>query len=224
MKMQKNIAYVRWTALTPATCCSCNLMWAWYRNIDRATDVDVLRGYEGIAARSYFAIVPQLLRKEVPKEMIPQGRSRRPPKDRFNAILSYLYSLLYTSVFQAIMTVGLEPAFGFFHTPRSSTPPLVLDLMELFRLIICDMPLIGSINRLQWNITEDFEVTREKVWLSSTGKRKAIELYERRLQDQWKHPVVGYSLSYARFMELETRLLEKEWTQKEGFFARFRIR
>lgn len=194
------------------------------RQVDQAENADTLRGYEGAAAKEYFGVMPLFLRKSVPQEMVPRGRSRRPPQDRFNAVLSYLYSLLYSSVLQAITTVGLEPAFGFFHTPRSSTPPLVLDLMELFRLIVCDMTLIGSINRLQWDIVEDFSIAPGRVWLSSSGKRKVIELYERRLEAQWKHPVVGYSLSYARLIELETRLLEKEWTQEEGLFAKFRIR
>lgn len=194
------------------------------RVLDKSEDDDALRGYEGAAAKEYFAVLPHLLAKNIPAELIPQGRSRRPPKDRFNAILSFFYSLLYSSVLQSIFVVGLEPAFGIFHTPRSSSPPLVLDLMELFRLIICDMTVIGSINRLQWDLNKDFDLAKGRVWLSHAGKRKAIELYERRLEDKWKHPVIGYSLSYARLIELETRLLEKEWSGEEGLFAKFRIR
>ena len=194
------------------------------RESEQAENADVLRGLEGASAKEYFRIIPALLKPDVPRDMIPKGRSRRPPKDRFNAVLSYMYSLLYTSIYQSILTVGLEPAFGFFHTPRSSTPPLTLDLIDLFRLIICDMPLIGSVNRKQWDIAADFEIAGERVWLSKDGKRKAIELYQRRLQDTWKHPVIGYSLSYSRLIELETRLLEKEWSGKPGLFAKFRIR
>lgn len=194
------------------------------KSLDKTESVDALRGLEGAAARAYFETVPLLLKPNVPPEMVPNGRSRRPPKDRFNAALSYLYSMLYASVLQAELVVGLEPAFGFFHTPRSSTPPLTLDLMELFRLLLCDVPLIGSINRLQWDVDADFEIAGERVWLSRSGKLKAIEIYERRLQDSWKHPVVGYSLSYSRLIELEARLLEKEWSGEEGLFAQFRIR
>ena len=125
---------------------------------------------------------------------------------------------------QAIMSVGLEPALGFYHTPRSSAYPLALDLMELFRLLVWDIPVIGSINRHQWNEDEDYDVTEGRVWLSNTGRRKAIALFERRLEETWKHPVVRYSLSYARLMELEARLLEKEWTGAPGLFAKMRIR
>jgi len=189
-----------------------------------AEGIDALRGHEGLAARSYFGAINELLHEDVPDEFRPQGRSRRPPRDRFNALLSYGYSLLYQAVMQAVLAVGLEPALGFYHTPRSSAYPLVLDLMELFRLLVWDIPLIGSINRHQWNATEDYDVSGSRVWLSDTGRRKAIALFERRLKETWKHPVVRYSLSYARLMELEARLLEKEWTGSPGLFGKMRIR
>ena len=191
--------------------------------MDKADSLDSLRGHEGAAGRAYFALMPRLLR-DVPEEMIPQGRNRRPPKDRFNALLSFGYALLYQAVLQAVLTVGLEPALGFFHQPRSAAHPLVLDLMELFRLPVWDMPLIGAVNRQQWDPSLDFEVTSGRVWLSGQGRKKAIKLFERRLTDQWRHPVIGYSLSYARLIELEVRLLEKEWTDRPGLFGRMRLR
>ena len=124
----------------------------------------------------------------------------------------------------AILAVGLEPAFGFYHRPRSAAHPLVLDLMELFRVSLWDLVLIASLNRGRWDPTEDFRVTATAVWLSDSGRRKAVELFENRLEDHWKHPVLGYSLSYRRTIELETRLLEKEWTGEQGLFARARLR
>jgi len=99
-----------------------------------------------------------------------------------------------------------------------------MDVMELFRLSIWDIAVIGSINRKSWDSQNDFVVTKSKVWLSESGRRKAIELYERRLEEQWKHSVTGYSLSYARTIELEVRLLEKEWSKQPGLFARSRLR
>ena len=194
------------------------------REIPGSTSIDVVRGYEGMVAKIYFENIPSLFIETVPEDMIPKGRSRRPPKDRFNAVLSFLYSLLYKSVWQAIIAVGLESTIGFYHTPRSSAEPLVLDIMELFRVPVCDIVLIGSINRLSWNIKEDFVVTKEKVWMSDIGKKKAIQLYEERLNDSWKHPILGYSLTYYRMIELEVRLLEKEWSDKPGLFAKARLR
>lgn len=71
---------------------------------------------------------------------------------------------------------------------------------------------------------EDFTQAGKQVWLSDTGRKKAIEVYERRKEARWKHPVTKYSLSYARLIELEARLLEKEWAGEPGLFARMRLR
>jgi CRISP-associated protein Cas1 len=189
-----------------------------------AEGIDSLRGHEGDAARNYFSGLPALLRSDLSDGFRFDGRNRRPPQDRINALLSFGYSLLYTDVLQSILTVGLDPAFGFYHRPRSAAHPLALDLMELFRVPLWDMAVIASLNRLQWNADQDFTCAGKQVWLSDSGRKQAIELYERRKQDEWKHPVTGYSLSYARLIELEVRLLEKEWTGKPGLFARSRLR
>ncbi|MGH7298672.1 MAG: type I-MYXAN CRISPR-associated endonuclease Cas1 [Polyangiaceae bacterium] len=187
-------------------------------------DADALRGGEGRATAHYFGALPNLLRSELQPAFSFEGRNRRPPRDRINALLSFGYGMVYRTVLQAILVVGLEPAFGFYHTPRSSAQPLALDLMEMFRIPLWDMPLVGATNRGQWDPDADFEVTREHVWLSKAGRKKAIEVYERRLAEEWKHPVTRYSLSYARLVELEVRLLEKEWSGEGGLFARFRLR
>lgn len=194
------------------------------QGIAAAADQDILRGHEGEAAAAYFAALPTLLSAEVPEALRYSGRSRRPTMDRFSAILNFGYALLQTAVMRALLAVGLEPALGFYHTPRSAAHPLVLDVMELFRSPLWDMPVIGSLNRGQWDADADFAITRTKIWLSDSGKRKAIDLFELRLQETWRHPVVNYSLSYARTIELEARLLEKEWTGEPGLFARMRLR
>ena len=189
-----------------------------------ATDRERLRGLEGMAAVHYFHGLRKLLGSQVSDDLRSTNRTRRPPGDRFNALLSYGYGLLHTAVMRAVLASGLEPALGIFHTPRSAAYPLVLDLMELFRVTLWDMPMIGSLNRGQWDPVADFTVTSVKVWLSDAGRKKAIGLFEDRLQETWKHPVLDYSLSYARSIELEARLLEKEWTGEPGLFARSRLR
>jgi CRISPR-associated protein Cas1 len=189
-----------------------------------AEGIDSLRGHEGDAGRHYFSGLPVLLREDLDERFHFHGRNRRPPQDRLNALLSFGYALLYRDVLQAILAVGLEPAFGFFHRPRSAAHPLALDLMELFRVPLWDMPLVASVNRMQWDAEEDFTCAGRQVWLSDSGRKKAIEVYERRKEDRWKHPITGYSLSYARLIELEARLLEKEWAGEPGLFARMRLR
>jgi CRISPR-associated protein Cas1 len=192
--------------------------------IPKTTDRDSLRGFEGSAAVAYFAGLRCLLNDRIPEELRFENRNRRPPIDRFNALLGYGYGLLHTAVMSALLASGLEPALGFYHTPRSAAYPLVLDLMELFRVPLWDMVLIASLNRGQWDLDQDFQVTKTKVWLSDAGRKKAIGLFESRLQETWKHPVLEYSLSYHRTIELEARLLEKEWTGEPGLFAQLRLR
>ncbi len=185
-------------------------------------DADALRGCEGIAARNYFSALSLLLDPDE-KSMAFSGRSRRPPRDGFNAALSFGYGLLYREVMAAIIAVGLDSTVGFFHVPRTAAHPLALDLMELFRTTVWDMPLVASVNRRQWT-GEHLAESKKQVWLSDEGKRLAVGLFEQRKQETWKHPVLEYSLSYARAMELEARLLEKEWSGEEGLFARMRLR
>ena len=193
-------------------------------SIEQASDRDSLRGLEGSAAVGYFQGLSHLINSSVPESLHYSIRTRRPPTDRFNAILSFGYALLHTAVTRAVLASGLEPSLGFFHTPRSAAYPLVLDLMELFRVPLWDMVTLGALNRGQWDPEKDFIATKAKVWLSDDGRKKAIGLFESRLDETWKHPVVGYSLSYARTIELEARLLEKEWTGEPGLFARMRLR
>lgn len=192
------------------------------RGLERDDALDAVRGHEGMAGRHYFAALPTLL-DATQTHMQFDGRHRRPPTDAFNAALSFGYALLYRDIMAAIITVGLDPAFGILHTPRSAAYPLALDLMELFRVTLWDMPLVAAINRHQWT-DQHFTAAGKQVWLSDAGRRLAIELYETRKQERWRHPVAGYSLSYQRAMELETRLLEKEWSGAPGLFARMRLR
>jgi CRISPR-associated protein Cas1 len=194
------------------------------RRAARAPAREALMGEEGIAARGYFAALSALVLPEAGEEMRPRGRSRRPPEDRFNALLSFGYGLLYRDIVGAILRVGLEASFGVLHQARSSAFPLALDLMELFRVPVVDMAVLGAVNRRTFDLDRDFSVTAKQVWLSEDGRRKLIDAYERRKHEEYRHDVLGFSLSYARMIELEVRLLEKEWSGEPGLFARFRIR
>ena len=189
-----------------------------------AASLDTIRGLEGMAAKSYFAAIPSLISDQATDVMIPKGRTKHPPKDRFNCLLSYGYSLLYGLVHRSLIAGGLEPAFGFPHQPRSAAPPLVLDVIELFRTAIWDMPLIGSVNRAMWNDSGLFCISPGQVWLSESGKKQAIQLFEGRLSETFKHPHTGTSVEYARIVELECRLLEKEWSGYPGEFGKMRLR
>lgn len=205
--------------------------------IDRVDSLESLLGFEGNIARIYFDSISLIQLENTPTELRFDRRNRRPPKDRFNALLGFGYALLLKDVMNAILTVGLEPALGFYHQPRTQASPLALDLMEIFRVPLVDMSIVNSINRHQWDIDADFEirgvrVTKtngkapeiNQVWLSNSGRRKFVEIYEQRKSETWKHPVIGYSLTYSRLLELEVRLLEKEWSGEAGLFGKLTLR
>ena len=100
----------------------------------------------------------------------------------------------------------------------------MLDMQELFRVPLVDMPVVGSVNRNQWDPEADFTLGGNQVWLSDEGRKKAIRLFEERLNESYRHPYTGQSMAYVRMIELEARLLEKEWTCAPGHFANLRLR
>ncbi|MBI5488457.1 MAG: type I-MYXAN CRISPR-associated endonuclease Cas1 [Deltaproteobacteria bacterium] len=199
-------------------------MRAMLRRISRVTAPDELLGVEGNAAAAYFESWPDLLIAGLDPRLRMCGRSRRPPKDQVNALLGYGYGMLYREVLAAVLAVGLHPGVGFYHRPRSAAHTLVLDLMELFRVPLVDMAVVAALNRRTFDPDADFDSVPGQVLLSESGRRKAIEVLERRRADVWRHPAVNYSLSWARMAELECRLLEKEWMGEGNLFARFRLR
>ncbi len=193
-------------------------------DVHGAPDAQHLLGCEGEAASAYFNSIPALQPPSVDPRLRYQSRSRRPSTDRFSALLNFGYGLLYRECLAAITAVGLHPGIGFYHQPRSAAHPLALDLMELFRGPVIDVAVLAGVSRDGIDADDDFEERGEAIWLSASGRKKVVELVERRKQDEWRHPAVGRSLSYARIIELEARLLEKEWTDGVRLFARFRLR
>ncbi|MDL1948787.1 type I-MYXAN CRISPR-associated endonuclease Cas1 [Acidobacteria bacterium ACD] len=192
--------------------------------IHHAGEQEVLLGREGEAAAGYFGALGSLLRADLDPRLGFDGRNRHPSRDRFNALLNFGYGLLYRECLGGILAAGLHPGIGFYHRPRSAAHTLVLDLMELFRVVVVDMALVGALNRLSFDADADFEERGNAVWLSAAGRKKMIQLIERRKLDEWNHPAIGRPIGYGRMIELEARLLEKEWTDDVHLFARVRIR
>jgi CRISPR-associated protein Cas1 len=192
--------------------------------IPQSKNIEYLRGVEGQGTQVYFESLDQLILADLPPELHFYGRNRKPPKDAVNALLSFGYQLLYRDIVSAILAVGLEPSFGVMHTARSAAYPLALDIMELFRVPLIDISVIASLNRRQWNLDEHFNKLGVGIYLNDEGRNQAISLFEARKTETWKHPVLGYSLSYHRLMELEARLLEKTWMGHPGLFAIWSLR
>lgn len=194
------------------------------RSIAHVAEPASLLGCEGSAAAAYFGVFDSLLVPSLDVRLRFGGRTKRPPLDRVNTLLGFGYGMLYREVLTAIVAIGLHPGVGFYHRPRSSAHPLALDIMELFRVPMVDMPVVGALNRGAFDADSDFQQAGSTYVLTDSGRRKMIETIERRRAATWRHDVVGYSLSYARMVELEVRLLEKEWMNEGGLFARFRLR
>ena len=110
--------------------------------------LDLLRGSEGEAASLYFSVFDHLIRAPDP-ELRWAGRSRRPPLDPINALLSFLYTLLTHDCRSACESVGLDPAVGFLHRDRPGRPSLALDLMEEMRPVMADRLALSLVNRRQ---------------------------------------------------------------------------
>ncbi len=171
--------------------------------------IDSLRGIEGRAAKLYFQAFPTMLKiKDFDKVLLMKGRSRRPPKDPVNALLSLGYTLLSRDVMAACLSVGLDPMFGFFHSIEPGRPALALDLMEPFRPLIVDSAVLRTLNT-QEICLEDFYQGQDSCQLKKNGRKKFFAAYERRMHETLTHPSFGYKISYRRTLDLEVRLLAR---------------
>ena len=187
---------------------------------DRATSPATLLGIEGTAARVYFSVFAQMLSSSESSEFSFEGRNRRPPKDPVNALLSFVYSLLTTSWTTTVGNIGFDPYLGFYHQPKYGRPALALDLMEEFRPIIADSVVITVINTGVVRST-DFERTRTGVSLKPAARKRVIAAFERRLEEQVKHPVFRYRMSYRRIFAVQARLLARHLMGEINIYPEF---
>ncbi len=176
------------------------------RAAERDDAIDVLRGHEGEAASAYFTALPAILPNSWRGDF--QGRTRRPPRDRVNAMLSFGYSLLTRDASAALARVGLDPMLGFFHAMIPGRPALALDLMEPFRAAWVDAAVLRLIATAGIE-RADFHVTSACVVMTDAGRNALIGAYERRADELTTHPRFGYRMSYRRLLELEARVLGK---------------
>jgi CRISPR-associated protein Cas1 len=140
-----------------------------------------------------------------------RGRNRRPPRDPVNALLSLAYSMLAKDCMLATLAVGFDPYIGFFHQPRHGRAALALDLMEEFRPLIADSAVLTAINNRMLE-PSDFLRAGDAVNLTKTGRRRFFDCYEKRMNDNIRHPIFDYQVSYRRALELQARLLARALT------------
>lgn len=180
-----------------------------HRSLSGAINLDTLRGLEGDSARAYFGALSALIRAEQRDTFAFQQRSRRPPRDAFNALISLLYTLLVHDCQAALEGVGLDPQLGFLHAVRPGRPALALDLIEEFRAVIADRLALTLINRMQLT-AKHFELRPGgAVYLNDEGRRTVLTAYQQRKQEEITHPLLGQSVSIGLLPHVQARLLAR---------------
>lgn len=171
-------------------------------------DVDLLRGLEGEAAQAYFGVFDQLIRVESPLLRFG-GRNRRPPRDAFNALLSFLYTLLTHDCRSALETVGLDPAVGFLHRDRPGRPSLALDLAEEFRPLLGERLALSLINRRQLNERDFVVFDNGAVQLKDDARKTVLVAYQERKREQLQHAYLGEKADIGLLPFIQAQLLAR---------------
>ncbi len=175
------------------------------KSIYNITDENVLRGIEGDIAKDYFAIFGRLIRNN---EFSFNGRSKRPPLDEINAVLSLLYTLQANSITSALETAGIDPYIGFFHTQRPGRASLSLDILEEFRATI-DRFVISIFNLKQVN-RKDFEKKAGgAVLLNNDGRHKVIKLWQEKKKEIIIQPFINEKIHLGLLPYMQASLLGK---------------
>jgi CRISPR-associated protein Cas1 len=178
-----------------------------------------LQGLEGKGTAHYFSCFAHLLNEPD----LFHGRTRRPPRDPANALLSYGYTILLNQITSAICAVGLDPYIGYLHSSQYGKPALALDLMEEFRPLIVDSVVISIFNNSmigRQHFVAEFGAFR----LNDHGRRTFLTRLEARFDETIHHPTFGYKATYRRCLELQTRLLAKTLMGEIQHYPPFLVR
>lgn len=173
-----------------------------------ADSIDEVRGLEGEAAKTYFGVLSHMVRQQRTHFEMTR-RSRRPPRDPFNAVLSFLYTLLLNDCNAAAEGVGLDVQMGFLHAPRPGRPSLGLDLMEELRAPVADRLALTLINRRQLTPRDFRSCEGGAVLLNDEGRKTVIQAYQERKQDEVTHPFLDRSMAIGLIPHAQARLLAR---------------
>ncbi len=179
------------------------------RAVPGAGDLDSLRGVEGEAARGYFSALNLIVKPQARQSFALDGRTRRPPRDRFNALISFLYSMLMNDCRSAAESVGLDPQLGFLHAVRPGRAALALDLQEEFRSIFADRLALTLINRGQINAKDFDEREGGAVMLNDQGRRQVVTAWQERKQEEITHPLSETKMPLALLPFVQARILAR---------------
>ncbi|MGN0457157.1 MAG: type I-C CRISPR-associated endonuclease Cas1c [Acutalibacteraceae bacterium] len=173
-----------------------------------AENLDELRGIEGEAASVYFSVFDDMILQQK-EDFFFKSRSKRPPLDRVNALLSFAYSFATGMCASALEAVGLDPYVGFMHTDRPGRHSLALDLLEEFRALMCDRFVLMLINKRMIG-TSDFEQREDgAVLLTDNGRKTFITAWQNRKHEEIKHPFLGEKVEWGLLPYVQALLLAR---------------
>lgn len=179
----------------------------WSRKCAMEADcMDVLRGEEGRAANIYFGVFDHLILNQK-SDFSFEGRSRRPPKDEVNAMLSFVYSLIANDVAAALESVGLDPYVGFMHTLRPGRASLALDMMEELRGYLGDRLVLSMINRRQVNKKDFIRQCDDGILMTDGCRKELISTWQKRKKEVIEHPYLGERIPLGLIPYVQAKLL-----------------
>jgi CRISPR-associated protein Cas1 len=176
--------------------------------LERCADVDAVRGVEGFASSIYFGAFDHLI-LENKNGFFFKARSRRPPLDAMNSLLSFLYTLLAHDVQSALETVGLDPAVGYLHRDRPGRPSLALDLMEELRAVLADRLALNLVNLRQ--VAPDGFTVKESggVIMDDATRKVVLTEWQKRKQEEVRHPFLNETISIGLVPYAQALLLAR---------------
>ena len=174
----------------------------------RNDPLDTIRGTEGAAARAYFGVFDHLITHEDDRLSF-KGRSRRPPMDPVNALLSFLYTLLRHDYTAALESVGLDPAVGYLHRDRPGRPGLALDLMEELRAPLADRLALSLINRRQVSGSGFALQEGGAVTMDDKTRKTVLVAYQERKRDRLKHPFLDEEMEIGLIPHVQAQLFAR---------------
>ena len=170
--------------------------------------LNVLRGIEGEAAHTYFSVFDHLIVSQK-EDFVFQQRNRRPPLDRGNCLLSFIYTLVLHDTRSALESVGLDPAVGFLHRDRPGRPGLALDMMEEFRPFFADRLTLSLINLNQVQQKGFKEMESGAVLMDDETRKTVLVAYQKRKQDEIFHPFLEEKVTLGLLFHMQALLLAR---------------
>ena len=178
------------------------------KSVQEGETLDELRGLEGSAAKQYFRVFGQLILQQR-EDFAFEERSRRPPRDNMNALISFLYTLLTYEVASALEAVGLDPYVGFLHADRPGRPSLALDMMEELRPVFADRLALSLVNRKQISGKDFTQKESGGIVMDDETRKTVLSAWQARKQEEIVHPYLKERIPFGLIPHVQAMLLAR---------------